>query len=250
MVVPWPSAMGMCVFLSFSKPPETLPLFIRASWQHNQGLQRRENYYQSYCKQFIYQSNCERENVSFYKISIWGANKFICSVNEMWNWSLISCKSTGWSLAKRGRMFLKWLKTPKLRENVYCVMGQWCVQPHCQEGMGPCTCDAVVYVWHPRACGGRTWRGWNHPALMQEELRGRIQMTVQEAKGVGLGRGCWVRHEERVVRSLLNGDGGQRMAKRAFKDRNMYCGMLCHLTCVEYVTFSHDPPAFNRAGFV
>ena len=85
---------------------------------------------------------------------------------------------------------------------------------------------------------------------MQEELRGRIQTTVQEAEGMGMGRGGWVRHEERVVRSLLNGDGGQRMAKRVFKDRNMYCGMLCHLTCVEYVTFSHDPPAFNRAGFV
>lgn len=131
----------------------------------------------------------------------------------MWNWSLISCKSTGWSLAKRGRMFFKRSKTPKLKENVYSVMGQWCVQPRCQGGMGPCRCDAVVYVWHLHACRGRTWRGWNHPALLQEELRGRIQRTVQEVEGVGMGRGGWVRHEERVVRSLLNGDGGQRMAK-------------------------------------
>ena len=92
--------------------------------------------------------------------------------------------------------------------------------------------------------------GWNYSALPQEELRGGIQRTVQEVEGLGTGTGGRVRHDERVVRCLLEGDGGQRMAKRIFKDRNMRCGMLCHLTYVEYVTFSHDPPAFNRAGFV
>ena len=80
------------------------------------------------------------------------------------------------------------------------------------------------------------------PALLQEELRGRIQRTVQEVEGVGMGRGGWVRPEGRVVRSLLNADGGQRMAKRVFKDRSIHCGMLCHLTYVECVTFPLDPP--------
>lgn len=57
-----------------------------------------------------------------------------------------------------------------------------------------------------------------------------------------MGRGGWVRHEGRVVRSLLNADGGQRMANRVFKDRSIHCGMLSHLTYVECVTFPLDPP--------
>lgn len=83
------------------------------------------------------------------------------------------------------------------------------LQPHCQEGIGPCTCDAVVYVCHLCACEAGPG-GWNHLHSCRENLRGRIQTTVQEAEGMGMGRGGWVRHEERVVRSLLNGDGGQR----------------------------------------
>lgn len=55
---------------------------------------------------------------------------------------------------------------------------------------------------------------------------------------------------ERASENSFSGDNKQRMAKRIYKDRGMYCEMQCPLKYSECVTFSHDPLTFSKASFV